>query len=237
MKKTLVPLLIVLILTLSGCVVATPSESTQLEQLRQQNQILSDQLLAAQDQINTLSTQVAALQNTNCPPEPVADTFEGLAAQILPLLQSQDFAALAPFIHPELGVRISPYGYVNVDKDLVFTREQVAAFGSNQEVYHWGVQAGSGMDINLTVSEYWPEYVTSAVPAQEWGRLLDPSRKASNTIDNFADVYPDGHYVEYLQSGTETYGYLDWQSLRLGFQQSGDGAYYLSAIIHDEWTP
>ena len=93
------------------------------------------------------------------------------------------------------------------------------------------------MDINLTVAEYWPEYVTSAAPVQEWGLLLDPSRKASNTIDNFADVYPDGHYVEYLQPGTEAYGYLDWQSLRLGFQQSGDGAYYLSAIIHDEWTP
>jgi len=230
-------LLIAFILTLTGCVAATPNESTELEQLRQQNQVLTEQLLTAQDQINTLSTQVAELENANCPLEPIADTFEGLAGQILPLLQSQDFAALAPFIHPELGVRISPYGFVNVDSDLAFTREQVAAFGSNQEVYHWGVQAGSGMDINLTVAEYWPEYVTSDPPAQEWGRLLDPSRKASNTIDNFTDVYPDGHYVEYLQPGTEAYGYLDWQSLRLGFQQSGDGAYYLSAIIHDEWTP
>jgi hypothetical protein len=237
MNKKLFSLLIAFILTLTGCLAATPNESTELEQLRQQNQVLTEQLLTAQDQINTLSTQVAELENASCPPEPVADTFEELAGQILPLLQSQDFAALAPFIHPELGVRISPYGFVNVDSDLVFTREQVAAFGSNQEVYHWGVQAGSGMDINLTVVEYWPEYVTSAAPAQEWGRLLDPSRKASNTIDNFADVYPDGHYVEYLQPGTEAYGYLDWQSLRLGFQQSGDGAYYLSAIIHDEWTP
>lgn len=237
MNKRLVSLLIVFALTLSGCVTATPSEKTELEQLRRQNQSLTDQLLAAQDQINTLSTQAASPQNTTCPPEPVADTFQGLAATILPLLQSQDFGALAPFIHPDLGVRISPYGYVNLENDLVFTREQVAAFGSNQEIYHWGVQAGSGMDINLTVAEYWLEYVTSETPAQEWGLLLDPSRKASNTIDNFAEVYPNGHYVEYLQPGTEAYGYLDWQSLRLGFQQSGDGAYYLSAIIHDEWTP
>ncbi|HOZ39008.1 MAG TPA: hypothetical protein PLH64_09715 [Anaerolineaceae bacterium] len=237
MKKKLVSFLIVFILTLTGCVVATPSESAELEQLRQQSQLLSDQLLAAQEQNNTLSTQIAALENESSPQEPVEDSFEGLAAEILPLLQSQDFAALAPFIHPELGVRISPYGYVNVDLDQVFTREQVAGFASNQELYHWGVQAGSGMAINLTVAEYWPEYVTSATPTQEWGLLLDPSRKASNTIDNFAEVYPDGHYVEYLQPGTEAYGYLDWQSLRLGFQQSGDGAHYLSAIIHDEWTP
>lgn len=237
MNKKLVSLLIIFILTLSGCVVATPSESTELEQVRQQNQLLSDQLLAAQDQINNLSTKVANLENITCPVEPVSDSFEGLAAQILPLLMSQDYAALATFVHPEMGVRFSPYGYINVEKDLVFTREQVAAFGSNQQVYLWGVQAGSGLDINLTVAEYWPEYVSSQTPAQEWGLLLDPSRKASNTIDNFAEVYPDGKFVEYLQPGTETYGYLDWQSLRLGFQQSGDGAYYLSAIIHDEWTP
>lgn len=237
MKKKLVASLIVFILTLSGCVMAAPSESAELEQLRQQNQLLSDQLLAAQDQINTLSTKVANLENTACPLEPAADTFQGLAAQILPLLQNQDFAALANFVHPELGVRISPYGFVNVDKDLVFTREQVAAFGSNQQVYLWGVQAGSGLDISMTVAEYWPKYVSSQTPAQEWGLLSDPSRKASNTIDNFAEVYPDGKFVEYLQPGTETYGYLDWQSLRLGFQQSGDGAFYLSAIIHDKWTP
>ena len=236
MNKKIFSLLIVLLLTLTGCVATTPSESSEIEQLRQQNQLLSDQLLGAQEQNNALSTQIAALQNASTP-EPVVVSFEGLAGEILPLLQSQDYAALAAFIHPELGVRISPYGYVNVENDQVFTREQVAGFASNQELYHWGVQAGSGMAINLTVAEYWSEYVTASVPAQEWGLLLDPSRKASNTIDNFAEVYPDGHYVEYFQPGTEAYGYLDWQSLRLGFQQSGDGAYYLSAIIHDEWTP
>ncbi len=236
MNKKFFSLIIVFILTLTGCVATTPSESSEIEQLRQQNQLLSDQLLAAQEQNNALSTQIAAFENDSTP-EPVEVSFEGMTAEILPLLQSQDFAALAPFIHPELGVRISPYGYVNVENDQVFTREQVAGFASNQELYHWGVQAGSGMAINLTIAEYWPEYVTSATPSQEWGLLLDPSRKASNTIDNFAEVYPDGHYVEYLQPGTEAYGYLDWQSLRLGFQQSGDGAYYLSAIIHDEWTP
>lgn len=236
MNKKIFSLLIVFILTLTGCVATTPSESSELEQLRQQNQLLSDQLLAAQEQNNALSTQIAVLQNASTL-EPVVVSFEGLAAEILPLLQRQDYATLAAFIHPELGVRISPYGYVNVENDQVFTREQVAGFASNQELYHWGVQAGSGMAINLTVAEYWPKYVTSATPSQEWGLLLDPSRKASNTIDNFAEVYPDGHYVEYFQPGTEAYGYLDWQSLRLGFQQSGDGAYYLSAIIHDEWTP
>ena len=34
-----------------------------------------------------------------------------------------------------------PYGYVDVEKDLVFTREEVATFGSNQQVYNWGIYA------------------------------------------------------------------------------------------------
>jgi len=50
MNKKLFSFLIVFILMLTGCVVAAPSESTELEQLRQQNQLLSDQLLAAQEQ-------------------------------------------------------------------------------------------------------------------------------------------------------------------------------------------
>ena len=191
MNKKIFSLLIVFILTLTGCVANAPGNN-ELEQLRQQNLLLSDQLLAAQEQINTLSTQIAILENASVPLEPMEDSFEGLAAQILPLLQNQDFGSLAPFIYPELGVRISPYGYINVDKDLVFTREEVSAFGSNQQIYLWGVQAGSGMDIELSIAEYWPEYVTSDTPAQEWGILLDPTRKASNTIDNFAEVYPDG---------------------------------------------
>ena len=75
MKKKLVSFLIVFILTLTGCVVATPSESAELEQLRQQSQLLSDQLLAAQEQNNTLSTQIAALENASSPQEPVEAFF------------------------------------------------------------------------------------------------------------------------------------------------------------------
>ncbi len=237
MKKALFPLLLVVVFTLTGCLAAAPTNTAELELLRQQNQALTDQLLAVQGQVVSLSTQIAQLKESAATPQPMETSFEALAAKILPLLQNRDFLYLSSFIHPELGVRISPYGYVNMDKDLVFTREQVAAFGSNHQVYHWGVQSGSGMDIDLPIAEYWEEYVTSETPAQEWGLLLNPSQKASNTIDNFAEVYPEAHYVEYLQPGTEVYGYLDWQSLRLGFQKSSDGAYYLMAIIHDEWTP
>lgn len=236
MKTKSVLLFLVIVLIFSGCA-AAPSDTTELDQLRQQNQSLSQQLLTAQEQINALSTRIVELENAAPTPQPAEFSFEGLAAQILPLIQSQNFTALAPFIHPELGVRFSPYAYVNLEHDKVFTREQVASFGGDQNVYLWGTQAGSGFDISLTIPEYWSEYVSSQTPAQEWGLLLDPNRKASNSIDNFMEAYPEGHYVDYFQPGTEMYSYMDWKSLRLGFQQSSDGMYYLMAIIHDEWTP
>lgn len=206
----------VLILVLAGCIKLVPVQTPEPGQPQAENQ--------------PPAAETAV-------PEPVEVSAKSLAAKILPLLQNKDFLALADTIHPEKGVRFSPYGYVDVEKDLVFTREEVAAFGSNQQVYNWGIYAGSGEDITLSVAEYWERFVSSQPPAQEWEVLLDPARIAGNTIDNFSEAYPDGVFVDYLQPGTETYGYMDWQNLRLGFQKSGDGNLHLIAIIHDEATP
>ncbi len=81
MNKNLFSLLIAFALTLTGCLAAAPGNSIELEQLQQQNQLLSEQLLAAQEQINTLSTQIADLENASEPLDPVEFSFEALAAK------------------------------------------------------------------------------------------------------------------------------------------------------------
>ena len=242
-QKPLVIFLTILLI-FTGCQVITPTPLTEAEQLRQQNQVLADQLLDAQRQISNLETQVATLiaQLDSTPPEatplPEDPNFvAGLANEVLRVLQNRDFAALATYMHPQLGVRFSPYGYINPDSDLVFTREEVANFALDETVYTWGTEAGSGLNIDKNVEDYWERFVTSQQPDPEWVVLDDPSQKASNTIDNFAEVYPEAVSLEYYQPGSEQYGFLDWRSLRLGFQRSSDGAMYLIAIIHDEWTP
>ncbi len=251
MKKKNLLMLLVLLIMVTGCQVVTPTPVDEVEQLKQQNQHLSDQLLETQrqvveleSQIETLNTQIAALQPEETPLPENPDYVAGLASQVLQVLMVKDFTALSTYVHPQFGVRFSPYGYVHLetdlrypDADLLFTREEVANFASDETVYTWGIQAGSGFDIDMTVSDYWEAYVTQQDPPQPWEVLTDPSRKATNSLDNFAEVYPDAVYVEFYQPGTEEYSFFDWKSLRLGFQRSSDGGLYLIAIIHDEWTP
>jgi len=244
MKLKPLVVLLTILLIFTACQVTTPTPFAEAEQLRQQNQLLADQLLEAQRQISNLETQVATLtaqldsklpEETPLPEDP--NFVAGLANEVLRVLLDRDFAALATYVHPQFGVRFSPYGHINTESDLVFTRDEVVSFSLDEPVNTWGTEAGSGLNIDRNIEDYWDRYVTAQNPDPEWAVLDDPSQKASNSIDNFAEVYPEAVYLEYYQPGTEQYGFLDWRSLRLGFQRSSDGAMYLIAVIHDEWTP
>ena len=226
------------VIALSACQVVQPT-NLEAQQPGEEIQQLRDELLDAQDRIAQLETQVNQPGgSTALPPEPapIAMTVEETATRILGLLVSKDYPALAEYVLDDDTIRFSPYGYIDVDRDLEFTRHELAAFGDNETVYVWGQQAGSGMDIAMNVDEYWERYVISTQLPQRWELLQDPSLKASNSIDNAGEVYPYTDFIEFFKPGTEVYGYMDWSSVKLALLDRGDGIYLLG-IIHDEWTP
>ncbi|MEL7626258.1 MAG: hypothetical protein AAGU15_05310 [Anaerolineaceae bacterium] len=240
MKKTFFFLFLALAITLFGCQPLVPTDTAELDQLREQNQNLSQQLLEAQQQVNDLQAQVNALstQVAQLQPTPVQEgSNQGLAATILPLLQAKDYTTLATFIHPQAGLRFSPQLFIHTETDLVFTREQVANFGSNRAIYTWGTHAAKGDAIEMSVGDYWDVYVIPLNPGQDWVIVGKGEELPSIAIDNFFEVYPQGDFVDFLKPGTAEVGNLDWQLLRLVFEQAADGAWYLSGIIHDNWVP
>lgn len=240
MRKTFLIVFMVLAILITACQPIEPTDTAEVEQLREQNQYLTKQLLEGQTlirdlqiQVNTLSTQVAgltpkAVQNGN---------VEGLATVILPLLQAKDYATLATFVHPQAGLRFSPQLFIHTDTDLIFTRDQVANFTMETNIYTWGTHAAKGDLLQLSVFDYWNEYVIPLMPDQQWQMLPEGQKSPSIAIDNFNEVYPQGSYIDFLKPGTEEFGNLDWKLLRLVFEQATDGAYYLVGIIHDNWVP
>ncbi len=104
-------------------------------------------------------------------------------------------------------------------------------------IYTWGTHAAKGDLLQLSVFDYWNEYVIPLMPDQQWQILPEGQKSPSIAIDNFSEVYPQGSYIDFLKPGTEEFGNLDWQLLRLVFEQATDGAYYLVGIIHDNWVP
>jgi hypothetical protein len=176
----------------------------------------------------------------------VGSTGEAIAAraaQAILALRDRDMQALAALVHPAAGVRFSPYGYVRAGvgalegQDLVFDAAEVAGLWPDPTVYTWGSAAGTGEPIELTFADYYDKYVYDVDFAQPdaigFGLIIGQG----NTINNLAEVYPDGFVVEYHFEGFDPqYAGFDWRSLRLVWQASA-GTWYLTGIVHDEWTP
>jgi hypothetical protein len=161
-----------------------------------------------------------------------------LSAKILAVLRTKDYQQLAPYIHPDEGVRFSPYGFVDTAHDLRFTP---AAFSETLKKKPsvkllWGFYDGSGDSIRLTVPEYFGKFVYDVDFLHAEKTSLDSIIGRGNSLINLPQVYPNTVFTESHFSGFDKkYDGMDWRSLRLVYKQKGQ-QFYLVGIVHDQWT-
>jgi hypothetical protein len=195
----------------------------------------SCELISGNGAVDPTPTLTATTQPTPNPQPTQPLTLEETAAQVIQALAQKDMTAAAEFVHPEMGVRFSPYAYVR-EEHQVFMPDEIASLEGSEETYLWGQYDGSGEPIELTFDDYYEKFVYSADFANPEDMAVNARIGQGNTINNIQDFYPDSSYVEYYFSGfEEQYGGMDWESLRLVFVQE-DGAWYLVGVVHDEWT-
>lgn len=170
--------------------------------------------------------------------EQAKNTISSMCGEVILAMKNSDFEKLSKYIHPEKGVRCSPYSYIrnSEDGDKIFTDLQVSKFDSDTTKYRWGNFDGSGMPINLTPKEYFKTFVYSYDFANTKEIYFNNLIKRGNTIDNCFEVYPNSIVVEYYSPGVDPkYDGMDWQSLRLVFEEY-KGKWYLVGVIHGQWT-
>jgi hypothetical protein len=161
--------------------------------------------------------------------------LETAAAQVINALAEKDMARVADFVHPEMGLRFSPYGFVRAEHQVFMPGELASLVGSDQ-VYTWGAYDGTGDPIELTFDDYYQEFVYSSNFTNPEQMAVNERLGQGNSINNIGEFYPGTSFVEYHFSGfDEQYEGMDWESLRLVFVQE-DGAWWLVGIVHDEWT-
>ncbi len=161
-----------------------------------------------------------------------------LSRDVLALLKEKDYTGLAPFVHPEAGVRFSPYGFIDTLHDRVFTREQLVQLAGSKDSarIHWGSYDGSGDSIYLTLPAYINKFVYDADFLRPGKVALDSVIGLGNSLNNLSAVYPNARFTESHFSGFDKkYSGMDWRSLRLVFQKKGNH-FYLVGIVHDQWT-
>lgn len=158
------------------------------------------------------------------------------AQAVVLALRDKDMESLVSFVHPEKGVRFSPYTYVNKDTDVVFDIDHLRNSFTDSTKYIWGVYDGTGKPIRLSFVEYYEQFIYDQdfVNADKVG--YNEIIGNGNTINNIFEAYPDAEVVEYYFSGSDPkYSGMDWSSLRLVFEED-NGVWYLVGIIHDQWT-
>ncbi|WP_078380511.1 hypothetical protein [Sutcliffiella halmapala] len=163
-------------------------------------------------------------------------TVEETAEHIVSLLSTKDFAELETLVHPEKGVRFTPYGYVNAEEDQVFSSKEVVDLWENDRSFLWGYYDGTGDPIELTFQEYYSRFVYDADYVNAKERSINQRLGQGNSLDNSKDIYPEGTVIEFHFPGfDEKYEGMDWKSLRLVLERDGD-KWFLVGIIHDQWT-
>ena len=172
--------------------------------------------------------------------QPVLPTSQPLtlaqsATNVVNALQKHDLTAIAELVHPQWGLRFSPYAFVH-ETDLFFSKVQIPGLLEDITIYQWGTYDGSGEPISLDFPEYFDEFVYNVDFANPEMIGYNKEIGTGNVPNNISDFFPGAEFVEYHFSGFDPqYGGMDWQSLRLVFIKE-KGQYFLVGIVHAQWT-
>jgi len=151
------------------------------------------------------------------------------------LALGQDLESIAPYVHPEKGVRFTPYSYVT-EKDVVLTREEVENAGNDTEIRLWGHMDGIGTPIELTSEGYYERFVYGQDFINAEKKSQNDPIGGGNSINNASEYYPDAEIFEYHFPGfDEQFDGMDWESLRIVLEKH-EGEWYVVGIIHAQWT-
>ena len=166
-----------------------------------------------------------------------AEAARRAAIEVVGALKARDMATVARYAHPTLGVRFSPYAFVDPAKDQVWKAEELAGWFADTKPRIWGTEDGTGFDIERTPTAYYERFVFPKDFTTGATINVNADQARGNAINNADKVYPDGVRVEFYLPPTQTpEGPMpDWRALRLVFVGVA-GEAKLVAVIHDQWT-
>lgn len=165
---------------------------------------------------------------------PDKNDVKTLNKEILQLLKTKEYEKFANYIHPEKGVRFSMYGYIQPKKDKIFTKDDFLKYIGTNIKFTWGEKDGTGDLLQMSLKNYLEKWVfvkdfTQSEPS------LNEIKNRGNTINNIKEIYPNSDFTENYLEGTEEYMQMNWNALRLVFEEY-EGKLFLVGVINDQWT-
>jgi hypothetical protein len=178
-------------------------------------------------------TLIAAIVATPMAPPDAAETIvRAQSAEIVRHFMDRDMTHMIRHVHPNHGVRFSPYPALT-KSDQVFTPQQVLGLFNNRNAYSWGMYPGTGDPVKMTFSEYYKRFVYARDFSQAPMLTYNTVARAGNIGNNSAEFFQGSRFIDYHWPGTEANGERDWKTLRLVFMPWKDN-WLLVAVVNDE---
>lgn len=156
--------------------------------------------------------------------------------EILTVIKSKDYVAFSAFIHPQDGIRFSPYAYISKEH-LKLSKNEFLLSLKQRDLELWGEYAGSGDSIYFRIQNYFKRFVYDVDFLNAEKITANSSNVSGNSINNQKEFYTNVNYTECYFSGFDKkYAGMDWRALRLIFKEY-NGKDFLVGIVRDEWTP
>ncbi len=151
-------------------------------------------------------------------------------------IKGKDYQTLSTYIHPTKGVTFTPYSTVDLKANLNFKADKIKNAADDKNKYSWGLTDGKGEPIQLTISDYFDQYVYNADYLEAPVIGIDQVMASGNSPENVSEEYPNARFVEYHYPSLkpDNKGF-DWCSLKLVFEEY-NGEYKLVGMIHSQWT-
>ena len=162
------------------------------------------------------------------------ETLKSLNDQILSTLKAKDYTRFSSYIHPEKGVQFSMYANIQPNQDKRFSRQEFIKYAPTNIKFTWGEKDGSGDKLVLSIKDYFNNWVFNR-DFTKGEYQLNTFKGSGNSLNNLQETYAGFNFTENFLPGSEQYSGMDWNSLRLVFEEL-HGTYYLVAVINDEWT-
>ncbi|HEX3048481.1 MAG TPA: hypothetical protein VHY08_27275 [Bacillota bacterium] len=193
-----------------------------------------------QNELQVLQKKLAVYEPAPTPKLPPVDQLSktklaGVEGKVMRGIRELDFDALAGLVHPEKGVRFSPYASVNSSTDLVFSTGRVKRLSRDGARYSWGYYEGTGLPLRLTFKEYYQQFIYDRDYAITEDVTYNEEVRRSLGVGNLFEIYPNALVAQYQISdpnSPEKPG--GWSNLKLVFELQ-DKIWYLVGIIHDQW--
>jgi len=210
----------------------------KIDMLKDKSVFHEDKIKNLESEINELNQALKTYESyfPKLSPEESQAIIEMVDSEIIILLNQKDYTQLADYIHPEKGVRFTPYSESKATDQLV-TKEDFLDNEKTNSILNWGYYANpddpEGFPIELTLNEYLETFVYQ-------GDYIDSDAIGYNErVNHHFFFLPEFEHIEYKDSivvehfiDDDSYDFL---SIKIVYQQYEE-SWYIVAFINNEWT-